>query len=53
MPGEKLAQGPRDALVEEDLHEPAATIADLDLSRSWRAISRLTEGKHSRNSERV
>jgi len=44
-------QRPRNALVENDLH--AANSAASDISSTWQAISRVTDGKHSRNCSRL
>ena len=48
---EQLVHRPRHALVQEDSHVASST--DSERSKSWRAIWRVTDGKHSRNSSRV
>lgn len=53
MAGKKPAHRPRHALVQQDLHAAAASSADSERSRTWQAISRVTEGKHSMNSSRL
>ena len=52
MCGEQMPHGPRDALVQQDSHTGASSIAS-ERSKTRRAISRLTDGKHSRNSSNV
>ena len=48
---EQTAHRPRNALIQKDPH--AVRRADSDRSRSWQAIWRVTDGKHSRNSSNV
>src|SRR5213596_1239725 len=52
--GQDSAHRPRDALVQQDFHALAgASSAASERSRTRRAMSRVTEGKHSRKSSRV
>ena len=52
--GQQLAHRPRHALVQQDVHVGVgASKADSERSRSLQAISRVTDGKHSRNSSKV
>ena len=54
MSGEELVHGPWNALVQKDFHDIAgANSANSDVSKTRRANSRVTDGKHSRNSSRV
>lgn len=46
-----FGQRPRDTLVEDNPH--AARSAASESSRTWQAISLVTDGKHSRNSSRL
>ena len=48
---EQTAHRPRNTLIQKDPH--AFRRADSDRSRSWQAIWRVTDGKHSRNSSNV
>ena len=52
MTDENFVHRPWDALVEEDFHA-AAKSADSERSKTSTAISRVTVGKHSRNSSSV
>jgi hypothetical protein len=50
----EFMQRPRDTFVEEDFQAAVGeTNAASDRSRTRRAISRVTDGKHSRNSSSV
>lgn len=54
MSGENLVHGPRDAFVQQDFHAAVGERrADSELSRMRQAISRVTEGKHSRHSSKL
>src|SRR5881394_2659869 len=46
---EEMAHGPRDSFVQSDPHAGASSTAS-ERSRTRHAISRVTDGKHSRNS---
>jgi|GEM_PF-2469883 len=50
--GKGFVHRPRHTLIQEDVHAAAVSNADSDWSRMRRAVSRVTEGKHSRNSSR-
>jgi hypothetical protein len=52
VPEQQLVHRPRDALVQKDSHA-VANRADSERSNTPTAISRVTVGKHSRNSSSV
>ena len=53
VPGEPACRaGPWDALVQQDSHAGASNTAS-ERSKTCRAISRVTDGKHSRNSSKL
>jgi len=50
MTAQDLVHGPGDAFVQQDSHAADGIKACSERSNTWRANSRLTDGKHSRNS---
>jgi hypothetical protein len=53
MIGKDMEQRPWLTLLKQNFHAMEATMTDSDRSSTLQAISRLTEGKHSMNSESV
>jgi hypothetical protein len=47
---EQHVDGPGDALVQKNSHTVGDSKADSDRSKTRQAITRVTDGKHSRNS---